>query len=120
MRRNLVLLTAVVLAAVLLSGCVIWPFGIAVKYDVDKEIIAKHDGPKRVKKEGILEVEFTYAEDADKTGLVKTVKAGDKVFTTEEAKFEDSEDGKVLLLEIPNVGKKEITITVKGPEAEQK
>ncbi|NMB20073.1 MAG: hypothetical protein GX979_04350, partial [Firmicutes bacterium] len=65
-----------------------------------------------------LEVEFTLVEDVDALSLVKTVKAGDKVFTDDEAKFKGSDDGKVLLLEIPNVGKKDITITVKGPEAE--
>ncbi len=117
MRRNLVLLTAVVLAAVLLSGCVIWPFGIAVKYELDKEVVAKHDGPKRVKKEGILEVEFTLVEDVDALSLVTSVKAGDTEFDEDEADFKPSDDGKALLLEIPNVGKKDITITVKGPEA---
>ena len=114
MKRNLVLLTAVVLAAIVLSGCVMWPFGIAVNYNVDKEIIAKHDGPTRVKKEGILEIEFTFAEEANKEDLTMEVKAGTKTFSDTEAKFTVSED--VISLEIPNVGKNNITITIQGPE----
>ncbi|HKM43150.1 MAG TPA: hypothetical protein VJZ70_04070 [Limnochordia bacterium] len=116
MKRNLLLLTAVVLAAVIMSGCVMWPFGVAVEYDVDKEIIAKHDGPKRVSKEGILEVNFTFAEDADAVELDKSVKAGTKEFTDDEAKFEVLED--VLTLKIPNVGKEKIKITVKAAEVD--
>ena len=67
MKRNLVLLTAVVLAAVLLSGCALWPFGqLKVSYVLDETIAAdfvkEHKNPAKVKKEAKFDVKFEYAE----------------------------------------------------------
>lgn len=67
MKRNLVLLTAVVLAAVLLSGCTLWPFGqLKVSYAVHEELKddfeANAKNPAKVKKEAKFDVKFEYAE----------------------------------------------------------
>ncbi len=48
MKRNLMLLTAVVLVAVMLSGCALWPFGKTVKITVEL--------PKNEAGEALLEV----------------------------------------------------------------
>ena len=71
MKRNLVLLTAVVLAAVLLSGCALWPFGqLKVSYAVDEELKddfkANAKNPAKVKKNTVdFEVIFDFVEDLE-------------------------------------------------------
>ena len=71
MKRNLVLLTAVVLAAVLLSGCALWPFGqLKVSYAVHEELKddfeANAKNPAKVKKNTVdFEVIFDFVEDLE-------------------------------------------------------
>jgi len=120
-KRNLVLLTAVVLAAVVLSGCVMWPFGISVTYDLEKDMFEAHKNEKRIKKEVKFEPEFIFAEEAseeDIEQLVVSVTAGKNAieFTTEDVVDEDEVIG--IKVAIPNVGKENITISIKLPEEE--
>ncbi len=126
MKRNLLLLTAVVLAAVMLSGCVVWPFGVTVNYELEDGAFAKHDGPKRVKKESLLEVNFTYEKETE-VELDKLVVA----VTAGKVEFEIGEDFEVkplvegegeeattlgMTVSIPNVGKENFTISIKVQE----
>lgn len=122
MKRNLILLTAVVLAAVLLSGCVIWPFGVAVEYDLEPEVFAAHKNEKRVSKNAKFEPEFMYAEEADEDVIAEldvSVMAGTKEieFQKEEIKNEDEEVTGIKVI-IPSVGTKKFTISIRVPEAE--
>jgi len=121
-KRNLILLTAVVLAAVLLSGCVIWPFGVAVEYDLEPEVFAAHKNEKRVSKNAKFEPEFMYAEEADEDVIAEldgSVMAGTKEieFETEDIKNEDEEVIGIKVI-IPSVGTKKFTISIRVPEAE--
>lgn len=117
MRRNLVLLTAVVLAAVLLSGCVIWPFGIAVKYELDKDVFVTQKNER-------------IAKDTVKFERELKLKETEEVYIKESFEFEATDkdnkpvpeadyevvtkDGKqTVKVTIPAVGKKDITISIK-------
>ncbi|HHT67940.1 MAG TPA: hypothetical protein GXZ85_01630, partial [Firmicutes bacterium] len=77
MKRNLILLTAVVLAAVLLSGCILPFMGIKVTYDLPKDVFDDTKLVKKVRKnkEAILELLFkeedaVYAAEAFKVTVV--------------------------------------------------
>ena len=117
MRRNLVLLTAVVLAAVLLSGCVIWPFGIAVKYDLEKDVFVTQKN-ERISKDTLnfeRKLKFKEADKYDKDDFKIVVTDKDNK-AVEKPKLEDIvEDGKKtgVKVTIPAVGKKDITISIK-------
>lgn len=72
MKRNLLLLTAVVLTAVLLAGCTLPIIGNAVKIEVvnaknedGKVLIQATDLAKEYKKEAAFEITFEYTEDWD-------------------------------------------------------
>jgi len=118
MRRNLVLLTAVVLAAVLLSGCVIWPFGIAVKYDLEKDVFVTQKN-ERISKDTLnFERKLKFKEtDEEYNAASFELKVTDKDNkAVEKPKLEDIvEDDKVtgVKVTIPAVGKKDITISIK-------
>lgn len=89
MKRNLMLLTAVVLVAVMLSGCALWPFGkVKVNWEGDAtEVFVKKDMVKRVKKDDTTTFDVKLKEDVDPSdvdakgeGVVATYDAEKEAF----------------------------------------
>lgn len=113
MKRNLILLTAVVLAAVLLSGCILPFMGIKVTYDLPEDVFDETKLVEKVRKnkEAILELLFK-EEDAEyeKGDFEVTVAAGET--TIEEVTHELLKDEDGIEIVIENVGKKDIKVTV--------
>jgi len=119
-KRNLVLLTAVVLAAVILSGCVIWPFGVAVTYELEEDVFAAHKNPGRISKNAVdFVAEFTFKaadetrswEDFAITAVDKDKKDLKPVAT--ELMKEDTKVG--IKVTIAAAGSKDFTIAIKNP-----
>lgn len=117
MKRNLMLLTAVVLVAVMLSGCALWPFG---KIVVDVELPKNDDGEVllevkdlakkgKYKKEAALELNFETTDEYDGEEFVVsfTAKKDDKPDIP--TKLEKTDKGYKLE---GKVGKKDLTIKI--------
>ena len=118
MKRNLMLLTAVVLVAVMLSGCALWPFGKTVKITVELPKNEAGDALLEVTnladkgkydKEAAFELKFkTTDEYIDEDFAVEAVaKKGDKVDVPKVL----SADGEGYKLE-GKTGKKALTIKI--------
>lgn len=124
MRRNLLLLTAVVLAAVMLSGCVVWPFGVTVDYKLEKEVFEKHQNPSRVKKNSAFTAEFFFAEEYEEGRTLEAFEIEVSDGTENGVEFEEpvlvtNDDDEVTGIKIEIVsGTKPITVSVLFPEAE--
>ncbi len=88
MKRNLMLLTAVVLVAVMLSGCALWPFGkVKVNWTGDaKEVFVKKDMVKRVKKNETTKFDAALLKDVDATKVTLEPALG--VYNEDEKVFE--------------------------------
>ncbi|HHU62290.1 MAG TPA: hypothetical protein GXZ55_10105 [Natronincola sp.] len=88
MKRNLMLLTAVVLVAVMLSGCALWPFGkVKVNWTGDaKEVFVKKDMVKRVKKNETTKFDAALLKDVDATKVTLEPPLG--VYNEDEKVFE--------------------------------
>lgn len=113
MKRNLILLTAVVLAAVLLSGCILPFMGIKVTYELPEDVFDDTKLVKKVRKnkEAILELLFK-EEDADYAAeaFKVTVAAGETTIAKDTHDLLKDKDGIEIVIE--NVGKKDIKVTV--------
>ena len=105
MKRNLMLLTAVVLVAVMLSGCALWPFGkVKVNWTGDaKEVFVKKDMVKRVKKNETTTLEVKFLDGIN----------NEDVTTDPASTVLENDDGEVIgrifALEVKD---EDITITV--------
>ncbi len=120
MKRRILLLTAVVMIAVMLSGCVI-PYltGIKVEYDLDPAFEAKQ--AEWVRRGAILTVELEYKEEASiipVDELEISIKPEVEFDKPEEVMNEEEDKVVGIKFEIPNVGKKPLKVTVKGPAEE--
>lgn len=119
MKRNILLLTAVVLAAVLMTGCILPFMGIKVSYDLEKDVFKEDKLVTKVKKGDLFEPEFKFAKDDaeyDKGDFEVTVVAGETEF--EDLIIENIEVGEKVVgikVLIKDVGKKDIKISVKFP-----
>ena len=127
MKRNLMLLTAVVLVAVMLSGCALWPFGKTVKITVELPKNEAGDALLEVTnladkgkydKEAAFKLKFkttdayTTDEYTDEDFAVEAVaKKGDKVDVPKVL----SADGEGYKLE-GKTGKKALTIKITAAE----
>jgi len=117
MKRRILLLTAVVMIAVMLSGCVI-PYitGIKVEYDLDDAFKTKRT--EWVRRGAMLTVELEYEAEAYLIELEDL-----KISIKPELEYEDldtvTEEDKTVGVKfvIPDVGKKNLKITVEGPAA---
>lgn len=123
MKRNLILLTAVVVAAVLLAGCT-WPvIGNAIKIDVvnaknedGKVLIKPTNLAKEYKKESVVKITFEYTEDWEDEKIEFTFEPkGTDLKATELPPEGEFRGGYEVA---GQVGKKKITITtsVEAPE----
>jgi len=109
MKRNLMLLTAVVLVAVMLSGCALWPFGKAtVTWEGDADKVFTKLTKKVSRKEGTV-FDAKYKADID-PGLV-TIESTEVTWVP----LKDSEEkeiGKTFKVEKSDDKLKEIKIKV--------
>jgi hypothetical protein len=118
-KRNLLLLTAVVLAVVLLSGCTLlpWTWGkVKIETEVPKGVIVKKDLTQYVKKNSPeFELVLRLEKDKDVEGYTWTI-ARD----SEEAEVINPtvEEGKVTFA-FPVAEEKVIKITGTAPEADK-
>ena len=124
MKRNLLLLTAVVLAAVMLSGCVVWPFGVTVNYELEDGVFKAHKNETRIKKDALdFVVTFEFAkEDETRTFEDFEIKVTDKNNKDIEKtpanltkEVEETEEVIGIEVTIPVVGKENFTISIKLP-----
>lgn len=111
MKRNILLLTAVVLAAVMLSGCILPFMGIKVSYDLTavEGVFKEAKLVEKVKKSAKFEPEFEFADATDTREFEAVVMAGE---TKIESTIEALTDKKGIKVAIPDVGKKDIKITI--------
>lgn len=129
MKRNLLLLTAVVLAAVLLAGCT-WPIiGNAVKIKVvdnaknadSKVLITATDLAKEYKKNSTVEITFEYTEDWVDEVIEFTFEPKDvELVATELPEVVADEEAEVQAFRggfkvEGTIGKKAVTITTSVP-----
>ena len=116
MKRNILLLTAVVLAAVMLTGCILPFMGIKVSYDLEEEIFTDAKLTTKVKKGSLFEPEFLFAEDVEDLTFESfdiAVLAGETEVEFEAADVLNEEEAVIgIEISIPDVGKKDIKITV--------
>ncbi|NMB00832.1 MAG: hypothetical protein GX971_04835 [Firmicutes bacterium] len=118
MKRNILLLTAVVLAAVMLAGCTLWPFGkVVLKVEVPKD----DDGTPVAEITNLAKNGKYKREDTVKLNVKYTIDLGDdvikwsaddkdvKIFPTEHGPTNEMEFGGQTL-EI-KLGKKDVKIT---------
>ena len=118
MKRNLMLLTAVVLVAVMLSGCALWPFGKTVKITVELPKNEAGDALLEVTnladkgkydKEAAFELKFKTTDEYDDEDFVveAVAKKGDEVDVPKVL----TADGEGYKLE-GKTGKKALTIKI--------
>ncbi len=132
MKRNLLLLTAVVLAAVVLAGCT-WPIiGNAVKINVvnnaktdGKLLVTATDLAKEYKKNSVVEITFEYTEDWDNEEIEFSFEPKDvDLVPTELPEVKaDEEEGIAAFrggfLVEGTIGKKAVTITTSVKVAQE-
>lgn len=117
-RRNLLVLTGIFLLAVLLAGCELMPIvsGINVTYDIDANVFGKHSYPKQLRKNAMFEGVFWFLEtQRGRTvdDFLITVDDGTLHGVEFEARNVAGTDFEGIYLQIPDVGTRDITITIK-------
>lgn len=117
MKRNLLVLAAVLLLAVLLAGCEAVPINlIDVKYDVDPKVFRKPNYATQMKKNAIFEGVFWFLED-QRGWTVDDFKIkiddGSLDGLRYSARNVAGSDFEGIYLQIPDVGTKNITISIK-------
>lgn len=120
MKRNILLLTAVVLAAVMLTGCILPFMGIKVSYDLPEGVFTEDKLVKKVKKGSIFEPELKFADLEEAYTFADfdvVVTAGEKGLDIMElGNLEEGAEGEEevvgIKFTIKDVGKKDIKITV--------
>ena len=109
MKRNLMLLTAVVLVAVMLSGCALWPFGKAtVTWEGDADKVFTKLTKKVSRKEGtVFDAKYKAEIDPDSVGI-----ESDEVTWVSLEDSEGTEIGKTFKVKKSDDKLKEIKIKV--------
>lgn len=112
MKRNILLLTAVVLAAVMMTGCILPFMGIKVEYDLTavEEVFKDEKRVEKVKKSSKFEPEFEFADETETRNFDAVVTAGEEEIESTVEVLEGDKKG--IKVAIPNVGKKDIKITI--------
>lgn len=120
MKKNLLMLTAVTLVAILLAGCSLWPWGkVNVTFDVAEELAGLF-ADKSIKnvqlqknKEQVLKLEYKEGvEVKSATELEITAADKDGKIKVDAVDIKDEEDN-IIAIELKlKPGKKDITISI--------
>lgn len=115
MKRNILLLTAVVLAAVMLSGCILPFMGIKVNFTEpkngeEKVVLKATDLAKRYKKGAAIEINFEFTGDRVAEEFTFEFESEDEA-TDLQATFVPAEGDKLGGYKVEGkLGKKDVTI----------
>ncbi|NLM41258.1 MAG: hypothetical protein GX199_02985 [Firmicutes bacterium] len=122
MKKNLLMLTAVTLVAILLAGCSLWSWGkVNVTFDMDKELaeLFEDKSIKNVQlqknKEQVLKLEYKKDVEGKSVKELKiTASDKDGEIKVEPVDIEDEEENKIIAIKLSlKPGKKDITISIK-------
>lgn len=121
MKRNLLMLTAIALVAVLLAGCSLWPFGtVKVKFEFAEgleDVFEPDEANKdKAQKKAKYEAKFYFVEgkekEVDVDELELTVEPDTVEAKIEPLKKDEDETVVGFKVIIPEPGKKDIKVTI--------